>query len=76
MRALNGECCIFPFKYNAKVYNDCTTDGSDQPWCAVRLPFFGAKMDWRQNCAGKALIFNLRMLRRLLWSLAITSALY
>ena len=58
VRALNGECCIFPLKYNGKVYNNCTRDGSKEAWCAVKLPFFGTKTNWRQACTGKSLIRN------------------
>ncbi|XP_073438361.1 macrophage mannose receptor 1-like [Dendrobates tinctorius] len=33
----NGQPCKFPFKYNNKVYVDCTTDGKSEgrPWCAT-----------------------------------------
>ena len=54
MRALNGECCILPFKYNGQVYNNCTrAGGSNEAWCAVRLPFLGNETNWRQDCTGK-----------------------
>ena len=61
MRAGNGECCILPFRYNGQVYNNCTSDGSDEPWCAVRLPFIGNETNWRQSCVSKSLMFNLSM---------------
>ena len=61
MRALNGECCIFPFKYNGKTYNNCTRDGSEEAWCAVRFPFLGNETGWRQDCTSKSRMFKLEM---------------
>ena len=58
VRALNGQCCILPFKYNGKVYNNCTRDGSDEAWCAVRFPFIGNETDWRQDCTSKSVVFE------------------
>lgn len=28
-----GAVCQFPFEYEGVVYNECTTEGHDQPWC-------------------------------------------
>ena len=54
MRTVDGDCCIFPFKYNGRVYNNCTKDGgSAKPWCAVKLPFSGTEKNWRKTCIGK-----------------------
>ena len=53
VRALNGQCCILPFTYKGRVYNNCTRDESDEAWCAVRLPFFGNETNWRQNCTSE-----------------------
>ena len=36
IRLPSGKCCVFPFEYNGKQYNDCTVDGSTvRPWCAT-----------------------------------------
>ena len=28
--------CHFPFNWNGKVYNECTTDNHDQLWCGTK----------------------------------------
>lgn len=30
-----GNCCVFPFNYNGKLYEACTTDGFAKKWCAT-----------------------------------------
>ncbi|XP_046840791.1 uncharacterized protein LOC124434903 isoform X2 [Xenia sp. Carnegie-2017] len=38
-RTTSGRCCVFPFVYLGKVYNNCSTipspNGKDGVWCAV-----------------------------------------
>ena len=35
--------CKFPFTYNKKTYNNCTTDGDNgnRPWCALTSDYVG-----------------------------------
>ena len=35
--AKTGQQCLFPFKFNKRIYNSCTKDfaKNGQPWCAV-----------------------------------------
>lgn len=36
IRLPSGKCCVFPFEYNGRQYNECTVDGSTvRPWCAT-----------------------------------------
>lgn len=35
----NGDCCVFPFKFNGKLYHSCTTDGLKQKWCSTTYNF-------------------------------------
>jgi len=35
----NGDCCVFPFKFNGKLYHSCTTDGLKQKWCSTTYSF-------------------------------------
>jgi hypothetical protein len=62
VRALNGQCCILPFTYKGRVYNNCTRAESEEAWCAVRLPFFGNETNWRQNCTSKLSLLLLLLL--------------
>ena len=38
-KTVQNENCIFPFKYNDKMYVECTTDDSDngRAWCATKV---------------------------------------
>ena len=56
VRALNGQCCILPFRYKGRVYNNCTRDGGKEAWCPVKLPFFGNETNWWQNCTDSKMI--------------------
>ena len=62
---MESKQCIFPFKYNGKVYADCTSDHShhDKAWCATEVDKYGNETKWgycdddcyswkaRRNCA-------------------------
>lgn len=40
MRLPSGKCCVFPFEYNGRQYNDCTVeDAAWRPWCATTSNF-------------------------------------
>ncbi|CAF1092552.1 unnamed protein product [Rotaria sp. Silwood1] len=41
--AVDKSDCVFPFKYNNTLYNDCTTDGNngDLPWCSLTSDYQG-----------------------------------
>lgn len=42
VKTTDGDCCIFPFKYRGKEYNNCaaTDDNSDRlHWCATKSEF-------------------------------------
>ncbi|XP_028407955.1 uncharacterized protein LOC114530578 isoform X2 [Dendronephthya gigantea] len=58
VRAANGDCCIFPFTYDGKEYNNCIKIGSEEAWCAVKLPFFGNETNWKQNCLQTTKVFQ------------------
>ena len=30
-----GKKCVFPFFYNNRLWDECTTHNSDIPWCAT-----------------------------------------
>ena len=32
-----GKSCIFPFIIGNNIYNDCTTDFDNTPWCSVKV---------------------------------------
>ncbi|KAJ7391728.1 protein-lysine 6-oxidase [Desmophyllum pertusum] len=34
-----GNCCVFPFVYNRKLYHDCTMDGYKTKWCSTTYNF-------------------------------------
>lgn len=34
-----GNCCVFPFRYNRKLYHDCTMDGYTLKWCSTTFDF-------------------------------------
>ena len=34
-----GNCCVFPFLYNGKLYHDCTMDGYKAKWCSTTYSF-------------------------------------
>merc|ERR1711936_1197654 len=34
-RTLNGNNCVFPFRYNGVLYDKCTYADSRTPWCAL-----------------------------------------
>jgi len=34
-----GSCCVFPFKFNGKLYHGCTMDGYRKKWCATTYDF-------------------------------------
>jgi len=34
-----GNCCVFPFLYNGKLYHDCTLDGYSLKWCSTTYNF-------------------------------------
>merc|ERR1719187_1448479 len=38
-RTVNGDPCIFPFKYNGRTFNKCTTYNSQngKPWCPTEV---------------------------------------
>ena len=64
--AAPGECtasgtyCILPFKFNNRLYNNCTTaDGDPKSWCATAVNANKDMTSWGycdSNCAGKKLI--------------------
>ena len=46
----DGKKCVFPFKYNGKTYNKCTTvDNGNTEWCATEVKTDGNYKDWG-NC--------------------------
>ena len=57
VRTASGECCIFPFTYKDKVYNNCTTVDNLEPWCAVRLRF-NDETNWWGKCQSKSHSFG------------------
>ncbi|KAJ7391725.1 hypothetical protein OS493_017423 [Desmophyllum pertusum] len=34
-----GNCCVFPFLFNGKLYHDCTMDGYRKKWCSTTYNF-------------------------------------
>jgi alkaline phosphatase D len=43
--------CNFPFKFGGVVYDDCTSDGSEAPWCSIETETNGNHIDGRWgNC--------------------------
>lgn len=48
-----GEPCVFPFKYNNRLYNSCTTADGDANWCAIAVDSDGKMTDYNycdSNC--------------------------
>lgn len=41
----HSRCCKFPFIYNGKKYNKCTTEGEDRLWCAT-TPNYDENGEW------------------------------
>ena len=56
----SGKACIFPFKFNNRLYNNCTTaDGDPKSWCATSVNGDGVMTSWGycdSNCIGKQFI--------------------
>nr|XP_040566435.1 72 kDa type IV collagenase-like [Lepeophtheirus salmonis] len=54
---ISGVSCTFPFKYNGKTYDACTTaDNSGSPWCATSVNAQGEYQGYgncNTNCQGK-----------------------
>merc|ERR1712243_413522 len=54
--AVTGAECKFPFIFNGKVYNSCTTAGGfSQPWCSTGTNYFHISSQWGNcgsNCPG------------------------
>eukprot|EP00088_Acartia_fossae_P000995 TRINITY_DN10368_c0_g1_i1.p1 TRINITY_DN10368_c0_g1~~TRINITY_DN10368_c0_g1_i1.p1 ORF type:complete len:197 (-),score=10.30 TRINITY_DN10368_c0_g1_i1:366-956(-) len=49
---LNGEKCVFPFKYGEKTYHECTFDKTDNglPWCATSVANSTRVMTTSDDC--------------------------
>ena len=45
--------CIFPFRFNGKIYNGCTFDDSDpgdnRPWCSTKVDLRGFHIGGQDN---------------------------
>lgn len=56
----SGKCCVFPFEYNGRQYNDCTVDGSTvRPWCATTSNYpKDGEWEYCECKRGTVLIFN------------------
>ena len=54
--------CIFPFTYNHKVYNSCTTDGNQLAsyWCAITSDYKESGSTWWHYCTGECPKRNLK----------------
>ena len=58
---VNGEPCIFPFKYHGKTFEECTAYDANQGkvWCAVAVNSGGDMTSWKdcdtESCKGKIL---------------------
>jgi hypothetical protein len=37
--------CVFPFRYNGRVYNSCVSAGFDDPWCSTLTNMFGVHVN-------------------------------
>lgn len=63
-KTITFQKCIFPFKYDGKTYNTCTTDDNwswnSKPWCATTLDANGYKEDYgfcdMRTCSSTAFI--------------------
>ena len=44
----NGACCAFPFMFNGKAYDKCTSDGatSGKTWCGTKINEAGMYTEW------------------------------
>ena len=57
--SVNGEPCIFPFKYHGKTFDKCTHyDANDgKVWCAVAVSSGGDMTKWKdcntEACKGE-----------------------
>jgi len=61
---VNHQHCVFPFRYQGKIYSECTTDCTRctetlrRPWCATRLDRTRNAVDWalcQPGCPGVSL---------------------
>ena len=57
---LNGEKCIFPFKFNNHMFYGCTAINYHRPWCATDLNIHGLILSWDVCVAdlSKSLIYS------------------
>merc|ERR1712018_65208 len=53
-RTNNNVKCVFPFKYNGKTYNKCTSVESDVPWCATQVGRDGTVITGQWGDCGQA----------------------
>ena len=58
----NDACCIFPFTYGGVSYNECTTEGSGDLWCATEVYGDGSYKYYKtcdETCSGRYFTYNI-----------------